>query len=56
MVHELWIPFEDAARQVDKHPCNQMRQLREWTRVATWLRTESQRRDAASEDLSHHAV
>ena len=45
MVHELWLPYDEAVRYVDRHPCNKMRELNEWGWVCTWLlETESSRR------------
>ena len=50
MVDQLWVPYEDAVRYVDRHPCNDMRQLHDWPRLTTWLRECSQRRQAELKD------
>ena len=40
MVQEFHITYKEAVGYVDRHPCNDMRKLCDWDRLATWLRDE----------------
>ena len=44
MCQELHFDYQEAIVNVDRHPCNDMRQLERWDDLTTWLKDAERRR------------